>query len=224
MKRALLIFLLILCSFQIHLRIGVLAVNKDCGYIQPLKEYSIIQGIGKINRAECVVMLCRLAGFTDDMAYEYRWRGYYLPPFLDVESLYEYSGYIFKARDEDIINGRKLGEYDYFSSTPENPVMIPYFEPEEYVTYDEAIAFIMRCLEPSEMELASTYNRAKEIGLISEKDTFYSKHNEPVVFEDMCLLLYRMLDQNCYKYFGDTIDNPQQYTYRQLLEMSINKK
>lgn len=221
MKRVLIFSLLIIFGIQILLQTNAFAAsNKEYEYIHALEEYSIIQNVVKLNRAESITMICKLLGFTDEMAYQYRWRGYYLPPFIDVDSLYEYSGYIFKARDEGITKGRNFGEYEYLSP-PGKPVMIPYFEPEEYVTYDEAIAFIMRCLEESELELKSTYSRAIERGLIVESDTFYNKHNEPVILEDMCLLLYRMLDQNCYKYFDDSIENPQQYTYRQLLEMKI---
>lgn len=224
MKKYLLTFLCFgLLLFQ-NFNLNVYAQNDGTAY-KYLKEFSIVDNIGKVTREECVVMIGRVLGFTDSMAFDYQTKvTYYMPPFLDVEIFQSiYSGYIFKARDEGIIKGRKFGEYEYLSPLFGKPVMIPYFEPEEYVTYDEAIAFIMRCLESSESELQSTYTRAKEIGLLVESDTFYNKHNEPVMFEDMCLLLYRMLDQNCYKYFDDSIENPQQYTYRQLLEMENSK-
>lgn len=219
------LFTILICFsllFIQNFNLNVNAQDNETAY-EYLKKYSIVDNIGKVTREECITLIGRVLGFTDCMAFDYQTKlSYYMPPYLDVEFYQNiHSGYIFKATNEKIIAGRRFGEYEYLSQLFGKPVMIPYFEPEEYVTYDEAIAFIMRCLEESELELKSTYSRAIERGLIVESDTFYNKHNEPVILEDMCLLLYRMLDQNCYKYFDDSIENPQQYTYRQLLEMKI---
>lgn len=82
------------------------------------------------------------------------------------------------------------------------------FKGDENVKLNEAIAFIVRCLEPSTTNKYLMYKEALKKGIISKKDSFYTLLGEnKLQYKDLYTLLYRLMNSKRYKYIEYVSDS-----------------
>lgn len=144
-----------------------------------------------VSREKCVMMVCKAMGITDDEVESYRYRSYYRPVFSDISFERENSGYIFYA-----------GLYSIALGIPDGYMVagieVNKFNPDENVTYQEAVTFIMRALDDSQdrlkISIRDAIELAKEKGIICTTDAFVDNMESDIIFDDLCILLNRMLE------------------------------
>lgn len=85
-----------------------------------------------------------------------------------------------------------------------------YFNDFRFVTLEEAVAFMVRCLKPeniNEKHLDETFDYAKKIGLISNKDYFANNPKHELSIGEFRTILGRFLEQPRGVYFNTEIKN-----------------
>ena len=104
-------------------------------------------------------------------------------------------GYVHLAREfTNVVAGRE--------SIKLNGQNMIYFDYTGATTVKEALAFMVRCLgEYNSRNLEETFQIAAEIGLISDKDSFYQKPDVAISPNDFFVILQRFLQQKQYLYF-----------------------
>lgn len=96
-------------------------------------------------------------------------------------------------------------------------------------TVNEALAFMVRCLEEKSdklLDLDYVMEVAGERGLILETDPFYNDVNKPLSFDEFRTLLSRFMNQKVYlqaDFIGDITRSSEDFTYYELLESKYGK-
>lgn len=209
------IFIIIIYVFLFNIAYGqsdYLDATKASGL---LKSYRIINDDffknENVNRVECITAILKIIGATPKTEEYYINANYTVPVFEDPDSgVYKGHGYALAAGVNGIAFGvpNHAGSSTYYS-----------FCPLDNVTTKEAIAFILRCLQPiadTNDSLDDSFIKAKETGMIQETDAFYSDKDSFLTPSDLCVLLQRMLYQPRYKYFDEghlIIDKSSSVTY-----------
>lgn len=153
-----------------------------------------------ITRRDCLVAVMKIIGVTDDLecgicTYKY---------FSDCYSLdfmyFEYS----------IMAGIAMGTEPVNDNTPAYK-----FKPNMCATYNDALAFIVRCFVPRSENIKED---AVEYGILKTTDSFYDNLDRYITDDEFYILLGRMLEKQCHTYVGRDIDNPQSKTYLEILK------
>ena len=160
-----------------------------------------------ISRGRCVDIICNAIGVTDKIKNAAKYGSYKRPNFSDVDLLTKYSGSMFFAAVRHI----GLGEGVYKNG------IAPNFYPKRLTTYEEAVAFIMRCIEPYNPDINKTNQRALELDLVNNK--FLEKRKCNIPLSDLCDLLYHLINQLCYTDMEDW----QSKKYVDILEYNIKR-
>lgn len=174
-----------------------------------------------ITREECLVAIMRVIGVTDEKIEKLN--GADLVSFADTES-FSYFGCA-------CLSGIAYGEecvVDYpterTSHTLKNTDF--FFFPERAITTKECLAFMIRCLQSDKTDFDLTLEKAKDLGLINDKDDFIQNPNSIISQDDFFVLLGRMLQQKRYKYYArennrfnmnGNIDEEKSMTYLEFL-------
>lgn len=210
--------------------IGRINVYADNSYVLEIKstltQLNILDESGfsnpnRITRKECLVTIMRVIGVTDEEIENLN--GADLIAFVDTES-FSYFGCAY-------LSGITFGEecvVDYpterTSHTLKNTDF--FFFPERAVTTKECLAFMIRCLQSDKIDFDLTLEKAKESGLINDKDDFIQNPNSIINQDDFFVLLGRMLQQKRYKYYNrgnnsfsmdGNIDEERSMTYLEFL-------
>ena len=174
-----------------------------------------------ITREEALISIMRVIGATDEKIEESS--GADLIAFADTET-YSYFGCAWLC---GIAYGEEcVVDYptDRTSHTLKNTDF--FFFPERAVTIKECLAFMIRCLQSDKTDFDLTLEKAKDIGLINDKDNFIRDPNSIIGQDDFFVLLGRMLQQKRYKYFAEennriymcgNIDTEKSMTYLEFL-------
>ncbi len=141
-----------------------------------------------ITRSNCISSIMKLIGVSEDDAYIFENSYFEYPIFSDVRDHEVGNGYMLVAGYANIAVGEEKG--DEF-----------YFYPSRNVSIEECIAFIVRCLDKSVLNIDETYLYAKEIGLVKKTDEFYQNRKWSISVSDFCVLLNRMLYEKRGMYF-----------------------
>ena len=144
-------------------------------------------------RYTAVVELCESVGLTLETNNDITYQNYYAPPFEDMINFEPYIRFAErKFVNGEVVDGKK------------------YFYPKRLITYGEACAFILRCLdcrdEIKDKSLEETWEYAKKIGIISKDDEFSDKMNQMITYSDWGTMLSRLLQQSAYIDAGNNID------------------
>ena len=133
-----------------------------------------------ITRAEAVEAILHLAGVTSDMAKAASEMNYYHNVYNDVWQYNIRGGYVFMS-NEYISNGTAEQE----------------FKPFEKITLDEAVTFMIRCIEKNkDISLTDGMITAEQNGLLYKNDTFYSSDGKRALKgNEFAVLLDRMFEQ-----------------------------
>ena len=133
-----------------------------------------------ITRAEAVEAILHLAGVTSDMAKAASEMNYYHNVYNDVWQYNICGGYIFMS-NEYISNG--VAEQE--------------FKPNEVITLDESVTFMIRCIEKNkDISLTDGMITAEKNGLLYKNDTFYSSDGKrELKGNEFAVLLDRMFEQ-----------------------------
>lgn len=133
-----------------------------------------------ITRAEAVEAILHLAGVTSDMAKAASEMNYYHNVYNDVWQYNIRGGYVFMS-NEYISNGTAEQE----------------FKPFEKITLDEAVTFMIRCIEKNkDISLTDGMITAEQNGLLYKNDTFYSSDGKRALKgNEFAVLLNRMFEQ-----------------------------
>ena len=150
-----------------------------------------------VTREECIVAIMRAIGVTDEEIEKLN--GCDLISFVDTDAF----SYVGCADLAQIAYGEEC-VVDYpterTSHTLKNTDF--FFFPERAITTKECLAFMVRCLEKTkETDLTSTFEKAKEYGLIKAEDGFIQEPDSAINQNDFCTLLERFLQQRRYKYY-----------------------
>ena len=174
-----------------------------------------------ITREECLVAIMRVIGVTDEEIEKLN--GADLISFADTDA-FSYFGCADLA-------GIAYGEecvVDYpterTSHTLKNTDF--FFFPKRAITTKECLAFMIRCLQSDKTDFDLTLEKAKDNGLINDKDDFIQNPNSIISQDDFFVLLGRMLQQKRYKYYArennrfnmnGNIDEEKSMTYLEFL-------
>ena len=188
--------------------------NINC--IQTMEEYGLCTiGNGKlqendsINRFCAAMMICESIGFTHKTYDKMTNINFYNRSFFDIDD----QVYIKFAAYKNIIVGTDKVE--------ENPSL---FEPNRYITYEEAVAMISRCLKSDNdtpvfnKSLDETWDFAKNNNIIYE-DEFSALKHDKITYSDFCTLLCRMIKQPVYIDTYNEINNLYEKTYEDVLNI-----
>lgn len=153
-----------------------------------------------VTRNDCIVSIMKIIGVTESTASGLIGIPRYQPIFDDVhlwrpsDSYYINQGYIYAANIHNIAYGN------------ENRYFLP-FRP---VTAQEALAFIVRCInnqwvddEAASIGKEEIISIAKTKGILLATDRFYNNENIDITPSEFCILLSRLLNQPRYRYFND---------------------
>lgn len=168
-------------------------------YIKELNSYGISPIIAElkeddlVSRYNAVILTCESVGFSSKTYKKMCDIAFYSKFFSDIGSSMD-SIYFNFAAMKNIANGTETTD----------PKGIPNFEPSRNTTYEEAVAFITRCIAPpkginsvSEMDLSETWEYAKQERLLDENEFDEKKQND-INYGDFCKLLYRLIQKTAY--------------------------
>lgn len=188
-----------------------------------------------ITRNDCVALIMRTIGVPDNIIMESYGGTELFNDFETTEGLREYYS---KCK---FVNGTNyvglatectqlvLGEYQQTRQGQSNKII--HFNFTRPVTAKEAIAFMMRCLDSSDVELSNieiAYSRAEDIGLLKKNDSFYQDPNIAIGCDEFFILLQRFLYQPRRLYYEqDTkdffCDKTSDVSYMSFLKQMRNK-
>ena len=181
---------------------------------ETLKQYNVVDPSIFVNetivtRNDCVALIMRSIGVPDNIFLESYIGTQTFYDFESTDKMLEYfqeckfvsgTNYVAVAKEyTNIIFGEK-NQQEEFST--EGAI---YFNFVRAVTTKETLAFMVRCLKNTDMDLANidvTFAKAKELGLIKETDAFYENPDNAISSDDLFILLHRFLYQPRYLYFG----------------------
>ena len=158
-----------------------------------------------ITRAECLIILMNIIGAPKEEVE--KWDGADFFPFADVEPFSYFGG----AYCADIAYGEAcIIDYETIFTSHTGNNYDYFFFPERAVTLEECLAFMVRCLEEEQDEegyvkrigLEEAVIKAKQYGIITEKDSFASDVKANVNLQTLEILLTRFIQQKRFKYFG----------------------
>jgi len=174
-----------------------------------------------ITRFECIVAIMKAIGATEKTI-EYRliiefgadWWMPFLPPGAyewdsdDEEKLYYYEKYY---------NAEMRYTMNYFELALMTGIVHgkiidgeKCFDGDNIVTTKEALAFITRCLKPTDINnsnLDETFKRSVDLGIIKESDAFYKNSDNPIKPDELIVLLQRFLPQKRWIYLPEEIED-----------------
>ncbi|MBU5449764.1 hypothetical protein [Acetivibrio sp. MSJd-27] len=179
------------CVLEIRTMLNQLNILDESGFSNP----------DAITREECLVTIMRVIGVTDEEIEKLN--GADLISFADTAA-FSYFGCADLA-------GIAYGEecvVDYpterTSHTLKNTDF--FFFPKRAVTTKECLAFMIRCLQSDKADFDLILEKAKDHGLMNDKDDFIQNPNSIISQDDFFVLLERFLHQKRYKYY-DRVDN-----------------
>lgn len=191
-------FFMILISLVVFLNLTCLAVDSENIEINAiLKNNNIIEETF-ITRRDCLVSIMKIIGVTNDLEIDIHTEKYF-SDCSDTDIIY-FSNAIYK---NIAVGTRKLSEYEYE------------FKPDRCATYNDVLAFIVRCLTS---ETENIVEEAIKLGIIKETDSFYNDLDGYITNNEFYMLLERMLMKKCYIYVGKDVVNPQSKTYLDILK------
>lgn len=199
------------CVLEIRTMLNQLNILDESGFSNP----------DAITREECLVMIMRVIGVTDGEINSLG--GTSLYAFVDTNSR-SYFGCAWLSKiaygEECVVDyptertSHTLKNTDFF------------FFPKRAVTTKECLAFMIRCLQSDKTDFDLTLEKAKDNGLINDKDDFIQNPNSVISQDDFFVLLERLLQQKRFKYYGrennrfkmeGNIDEEQHMTYLEFL-------
>lgn len=174
-----------------------------------------------ITREECLVAIMRVIGVTDEEIEKLN--GADVISFADTES-FSYFGCAW-------LGGIAYGEecvVEYLTERTAHTLKNTdfFFFPERAVTTKECLAFMIRCLQSDKTDFDLTLEKARDNGLINDKDDFIENPDSAISRDDFLVLLGRMLQQRRYKYYSrenssfrmdGNIDEERSMTYLEFL-------
>ncbi len=233
-------FIVIICVILVPL------IQKENPYNfeiqQTLQKHDILEEDSniknKVTRSECIEAVMKVLGANKEANEDFFQQDVEYTIYQDIIDD-ENFGYIQTSFFMDISCGRAKTQ-----KWQGEKVRELYFCPDEKVTLKEACAFIVRSLEQYSIQdilyddevkpssLRKTYKRAKELGIIQSTDSFYSiLGGRKITYEDLSVLLYRMLNQPRYWYIEKSMsewasfpswnyktDEDRSMTYREFLD------
>lgn len=150
-----------------------------------------------VTREECLVAIIRVIGATDETIENLN--GADVISFADTTSF----SYFECARLSGIAYGEEC-EVEYPTERTMHTLKNTdfFFFPERAVTVKECLAFMNRCLQSEKIDFDLTVEKAKDNGLINDRDSFIKNPDDYISHDDFFVLLERLLQEKRYKYYG----------------------
>lgn len=201
MKRLIILIVAIMCFLG---TVNVYAESSDLS--KPMDMLTALNIIDKewfsdpeaVSRKECLISVMRTIGATDE-GIDSLGTTYDLFTFMDTET----RSYFGCAYVSHIAYGEECAvSYPTYRTQHTQKNTEIFFFPDRAVTLKEALAFMVRCLEPGKIELESAFEKAKNYGLIKADEEFIQKADSQLSQNEYCILLERFLHQKRYMYYN----------------------
>lgn len=201
MKRLIILIALIMCFSA---NVNAYAENSETPKpMDMLADLNIIDKDGfsdpeAVSRKECLISVMRAIGATDE-GIDSLGKTYDLFTFADTKT----RSYFGCAYVSHIAYGEECAvSYLTYRTQHTRKNTEIFFFPDRAVTLKEALAFMVRCLEPGRIELESAFEKAKDYGLIKADEELIQNADSQISQNEYCILLERFLHQKRYMYYN----------------------
>lgn len=201
MKRLIILIVAIMCFSA---NVNAYAENSETPKpMDMLADLNIIDKDGfsdpeAVSRKECLISVMRAIGATDE-GIDSLGKTYDLFTFADTKT----RSYFGCAYVSHIAYGEECAvSYPTYRTQHTQKNTEIFFFPDRAVTLKEALAFMVRCLEPGRIELESAFEKAKDYGLIKADEELIQNADSQISQNEYCILLERFLHQRRYMYYN----------------------
>lgn len=194
-------------------------------YRKELESYGIMPIVGNlndndyVNRYDAITMICESVGFSSDTYAKMCKSRTYGIPFDDMQYTMD-SPYFEFASQKNIVIGVENSD----EQKPNN------FEPFRNATYEEVVAFAVRCLplpddvkSTKEMNLSQSWEWAKESGILNGEE-FDNNKKQDITYYDFCSIVYNLIQKPAYIDSYNEIELNSETTYLDIIkEIGVEK-
>ncbi|WP_249313889.1 hypothetical protein [Congzhengia minquanensis] len=198
MERIISIALLVICLLGMNTVYADsdISVERDMLTELNIIDESYLSNSNTVTRAECIVAITRVIGVTNEDIEKLN--GADFVAFEDTDS-YSYFGCAYRAK---IAYGEEcIVDYPTYRTSHTGKNTDFFFFPNRAATVKETLAFMVRCLQSDKTDFDLILEKAKDNGLINDKDDFIQNLNDFISQDNFFVLLERLLQQKRYKYY-----------------------
>lgn len=224
MKKIAVSILCVLILFMAYISLRYISFNDSAINVEPLTAKQELVSLNIIredvndddyvSRTECLKAVLKIIGMTENVIdlhdtseHSMGIDSFYYLQNEEKDGYGDHTAVVFSQVEfynidyNDVDNVSEKGEGQIAYGIKVKPYQQKIFEGGRNVKLNEAVAFIERCLGPSDINKYLMYKKGLKNGILSKKDSFYTILGEKEIkYKDLYIVLFRFLHSIRYKY------------------------